>query len=360
MKKLLCLLFLVPQLCFSQASVVSETIRKIEFSEDTIKSVYDWVAGNIKYDVKKMKENEERGRSRKKSGFKSEEEYHNHLLKLVVKNKKGVCEDYSLLFDAIVKELGYESYIIEGYTKNKKGKLSKRIGHAWNAVRIDDSWKLFDLTWGAGYVEDEKRFVRKYNQEWYDTRPEEMIKTHMPYDPIWQLSENPVSYENFEKNTPVSDSGVKYDYMKLIDEYLVKERKDQLQDQVDRSRALGEGIRLIEKWRRNLTKNIGHYGVKDQYQLLNEATENSKRAVELLNKYIDCRNQRFEGKCSADVARQYLEDARFDAQSASEVYESAEVSGRTATSNLSKSKKHIRSLLDTIDEQLKYLATFQN
>lgn len=143
----------------------------------------------------------------------------------MVKHRKGVCEDYSLLFDAIVRELGFASYVIEGYTKNGDGRANRSLGHTWNAVKVNSRWKLYDPTWGAGYVENEKKFVKSYNQEWYDVDSEEMIKTHMPLDPIWQLSNSPMSYESFERNLSNIESEVKFDYEELIQKHGEKDKK---------------------------------------------------------------------------------------------------------------------------------------
>lgn len=46
-----------------------------------------------------------------------------------------------------------------------------------------------------------------------------------------------------------------------------------MQDQVSRSIEMGEGIRLIEEWRRRMTKSIGLYGITSQQDLLEEANE---------------------------------------------------------------------------------------
>jgi len=67
-----------------------------------------------------------------------------------------------------------------------------------NAVKVGNKWRLYDPIWSAGIVNDGSKFVKKYNPMWNNTAPEEMIKTHMPCDPIWQLLKNPVSYDDFK------------------------------------------------------------------------------------------------------------------------------------------------------------------
>jgi len=356
MKRITLLFLLFANTCFAQSEIIATTIEKIEMKSDTIESVYKWVADNIKYDVNKLNEIKKGMRSRVTSKFKTVEEYKTHLLKQVVRNKKGVCQDYSLIFDAIVKELGYESYIIQGYTKNSKGKVNRSFGHTWNAVKVNNKWKLFDPTWGAGYVEDEKRFVQKYKEQWYDVDPSEMIKTHMPFDPIWQLSNSPMTYQDFENNLSGEASQTNYDFESLIAEHSKKEKKLQMQDHVNRSNEMGKGTRLIDKWRKSMTKNIGVYGIRSQQDLLDEANENASSAVDLYNKFVTANNKKFKGKKFAkDIATQNLEEAKEGALSAIAIYKSIEVETRKANGILIKAIKHSERLLGEINKQLNLL-----
>lgn len=352
MNKLTVLLLLVAQISFAQSNIVDETINKIEFKQDTIKSVFDWIANNIKYDVDKLNETKKVSNSK----FKNEEAYKKYLLEKVIKRKKGVCEDYALLFDAIIKKLGYESYIVSGYTKTDKGKINRSIGHAWNAVKVNETWRLYDATWAAGYVKDEKKFVKRYNPKWYDVDSKLMIKNHMPFDPIWQISITPMTYEEFETNNEATTKGEDYDFDSIIQQYLNKEKKEQMQDQVKRSIEMGEGIRLIEKWRRRMTKNIGLYGITSQQDLLEDARESSTKAVELFNEYIKAKNKQFKGKKWAiENASQKLERAKEEIQATLKIYNSIEVEDQKAINALKKSIRHSDKLMNQINKELEFV-----
>ena len=54
----------------------------------------------------------------------------------------GVCNSYSRAFTLLLKEAGIASRRVSGYAFG-----DPYAGHAWNAVRIDSRWYLFDLTW---------------------------------------------------------------------------------------------------------------------------------------------------------------------------------------------------------------------
>ncbi len=51
MKKLGLLFLFVSQISFAQKNLVNECINKIEFTEDSVKSVFHWVSDNIRYDM---------------------------------------------------------------------------------------------------------------------------------------------------------------------------------------------------------------------------------------------------------------------------------------------------------------------
>ncbi|MFK7810364.1 MAG: transglutaminase domain-containing protein [Saprospiraceae bacterium] len=354
--RLIFFLLLIAQLGFAQSDLVEKTIQQIPFSEDTIKSVYDWVTDNIKYDVHKLNELKKGSKSNKNSKFKSEEEYKAHLLKKVIKSKKGVCEDYALLFNAIVQKLGYESFIVEGYTKTDEGKIISRIGHAWNAVKVRGKWSLYDPTWGAGYIEEEKRFVKKYSPKWYDVDAQGMIKNHMPFDPVWQISKTPMSYEDFEQNRVTESKEVNYDFDNLIEQSFKAGRKEQMQHQVNRSLEMGEGVRLIERWRRRMTKDIGLYGITSQQDLLEEAAESSNSGVELFNEYIKAKNKQFKGKrWSIEKASRKLENSKEEIESALAIYKSIDVEDKRAVNALNRSIRQSDKLLKQIDKEFAFL-----
>lgn len=118
------------------------------------KAIYEYVAKNITYDVKKLE---------------------NDLFKLsdsalkTLRTKSGVCQDYAFLTVALLRAADIESHYISGYGNSER--------HAWVEANIDGKWVLMDPTWGAGYVQDGK-FVPHYNDKYFDPNLEEFKKTH--------------------------------------------------------------------------------------------------------------------------------------------------------------------------------------
>ena len=70
--------------------------------------------------------------------------------------------------------------------------------HEYNAVKLNNQWYPIDLTWGAGHLKD-KKFVKSYNEFYFMTNPELLIKTHFPEDDKWQLTKRKYTFEEFLK-----------------------------------------------------------------------------------------------------------------------------------------------------------------
>jgi len=357
-KKLTFLFVLIAHISTAQSSSLAGIIKQIDFQEDTIKSVFDWVANHIKYDVAKAQENARNGKSPQTKKHKTRSAYQQDKLEKVIRRKKGVCEDYSLLFDAIVSELGYQSYIIRGCTKDKEGKIRGNTGHTWNTVKVNGVWKLYDPTWGAGFIKDKTKFIKRYSIEWYDVSPEEMIKNHLPFDPMWQLSDQPISYKDFEKNENTAQARSPYDYEALINAYFLKGEKEQMKEQLERSKEMevGKGINRLDKWRKTLSKNIDLYDYRRQSDLMAEANKKGKESTEVLNEYRTAKNKHFKHKkWTLEYSQQALLKAKEEMTIALATFQSVEVEDPKVKSNLKRFISQSEGLLKKINAELKYL-----
>jgi tetratricopeptide (TPR) repeat protein len=115
----------------------------------------------------------------------------------VLKSRKAVCQGYSELFEAIGKKAGLDVVLVTG---DAKSPFAAGGGHAWNAVKIDDKYRLLDSTWGAGYVDGkEQKFIKEFKEYYFLVPAESLIFSHMPRDPKWQLLDKPVTGEEFSK-----------------------------------------------------------------------------------------------------------------------------------------------------------------
>lgn len=122
----------------------------------------------------------------------------------VFKHRVAVCEGFSELFKAMGILAGLEIVKVSGYSKGysyDSGDRFSDTNHAWNVIRIDGAWKLFDVTWaeGNGVTENGKlKSIKKFDEFWFNTDPYDFIFTHLPEEPKWQLIERPISKRYFE------------------------------------------------------------------------------------------------------------------------------------------------------------------
>ena len=124
-----------------------------------------------------------------------------------VSNLEVKCGGYAELFQILCKATGLECKMVVGYSKpdEKSIGIYKRADHAWNAVKIQGDWKLVDVTWGSGYVEEDT-FYSAFNEDYFLTDPDKFIFNHLPTHRQWKLITREVSRTDFH-NFPLIHSG---------------------------------------------------------------------------------------------------------------------------------------------------------
>jgi hypothetical protein len=172
--------------------------------ESKVRSIFIWVATHISYDVEEY----ERLTSIPKafhfvsvdSANSTPNYWHGKWAEDALKKKKAVCAGYSALFKMLCRNAGINCEVIEGDVR-----WSSEIGqpfssnHAWNAVMINQQWKLMDVTWSSGYVNDNiTQFKKKFTPRYYDIAPERMILDHYPDSVKWTLLPRLISRKQYE------------------------------------------------------------------------------------------------------------------------------------------------------------------
>jgi len=177
--------------------------------KEKIRALYYWIATNIDFDSKNdlfnfkinfITYSDERDKKRQEK-IKKEK----RILK-TLKTNKAVCLDYSELFKAVCNKIDVESEIVIGYSKIFINEISNERNykdHAWNVVKVDDSWKLIDLTWASAYIKGLPTNIEVEFSDYYlFTNPDEFISTHFPIEEKWQLTTTKLSKFDFF-NAPV-------------------------------------------------------------------------------------------------------------------------------------------------------------
>jgi transglutaminase/protease-like cytokinesis protein 3 len=162
------------------------------------RAVYAWIAHNISYDINKFYNNKPVRFTYSSDAEKEKilSEIYESGIRETLKKRKGVCEDYSNLFAKMCKVSGIEVMTIRGAARMRPvlaGNSELANDHAWNAVRINGSWKIVDATWGAGNVDfAKKKYIKQYKSEFFLINPKIAVMTHYPADEKDQLLDRPV------------------------------------------------------------------------------------------------------------------------------------------------------------------------
>jgi len=129
----------------------------------------------------------------------------------VLRRRVAVCDGYAKLFKTLCDYAGIESEVILGYGKCYLEKDVKfKTNHTWNAVRIDSSWYLLDVTWASGFVTFSNEFVFQLDEAYFLTPPQQFILDHYPEDLKWCLLEHPPTLREFHFSPFKYKSFIKY------------------------------------------------------------------------------------------------------------------------------------------------------
>jgi len=154
---------------------------------DIAKTFSYWIMQNISYDIEAFFNNN----------------YNQDGIIGTLRDKKGVCQDYSELFKEMCDRADIPCYIISGYAKAFNyipGTKFTKSNHAWNIILLDNDYFLMDLTWSSGYIaniDNTWRYFLKPDPAEFFADPAIFIEKHLPADPKWQLLTHPVSMNAF-------------------------------------------------------------------------------------------------------------------------------------------------------------------
>lgn len=151
--------------------------------EEKIRAIYRWVTDRISYDTDMF--------------FSGKLAHHDGNQTL--RSRIAICDGYSTLVDELGKAAGLKTEIVAGFAGGMVSDQDKKENHAWNAVKLPGGWKLLDSTWGAGDVGDDHKFHKRFKPFYFAPPAEQMLVTHFPTDPNWQLTLPAISRAEFLK-----------------------------------------------------------------------------------------------------------------------------------------------------------------
>lgn len=267
------------------ATIASYIDGNFSNTNDKVRAIYTWLASNIGYDIENMFA----------INFYAPKE---EKITKPLATRKGICENYAALFTDICTKLSIPVYTIEGYTKQNG--FTDYIPHAWNAAYLDSNWYLFDATWGSGYISAGK-FYQKLNNNYFKVSPSTLIKSHMPFDYLWQFLHYPITSQEFvEGKTSINNSKPFFNYIDSIKAYEKQPRLEQLASAAQRIEKNGIRHSLVYDRLRHIKEEIEYskQGAVISKQinavnLYNSAVADYNDGLLKLNDYINYYNKQF-------------------------------------------------------------------
>lgn len=328
----------VPGNLKSAGEIAKHLTKNLTKDADKARAIYFWISHTIKYDVALAKLNKR---------YNSSDE----LVKEVLQKRQGVCQHYSELFLEMARAVGLKAYLIKGYTRQRDGKIAP-LSHAWNAVRIGQDFFLIDATWASGY-QTHKKFVREFRDDYFMIKPSDFIKTHMPFDPIWQFLDNPLSQADFINNDyqKLSQKG-NFPFRKLIAEYEALRRFDQLRVSTDRIRNSGVKNKLIKTM-------VDENSNQMTLLLYNQAVDTLNYGVGRYNTYIQHKNNQFKNSDLSDEKIQELINSAGNAIDAADKILYPLISSRDELSRaIRKTRKQIPRLQSAVVQEKAFVKKY--
>jgi hypothetical protein len=264
--------------------------------EEKSRAVFIWITGNIRYCFDSIFTI---------SRYPDPEE----ISEKILKTKTGVCLHYANLFYVLSNKVGIKTYVIQGYTK-QHGRVDY-LPHLWCASFIDSAWYLFDPTWGSGYTAG-RRFIRQVNYYYYMTRPEDLIRSHMPFDPLWQFLNHTVSSREFYEGNYVTDRKKPFfNYHDTLRAYENAGIADQYIASARRIEANGVTNSFIEAKLRVLRGEIEYLRNKTNAEQYDTAVSYYNEGIRKLNRFIGYRNKQFKPVMDSTEIMQMIDSTAY-------------------------------------------------
>ncbi len=264
-----------------------------------LRSLYAWMADHIVYDVVNT--------------FRPD--YYKDTTDAIVKTlqtRAGVCQGYAALYMAVCRAAHIPAWLVTGYTITN-GKLDN-ASHAWVAVYVNNQWQFTDPTWGAGYVNG-NRYVQQLNWRYFMVLPSAFIRTHVPFDPLFQLLDHPFRHDEIRDGRLTEAAGRPvFNYSDTLRAFNAMGHVARAANEVARIERYGitNQFTSVEV---NYLHNVVAIGKQNeqvlaQNQLINRVNEGSSmynEAVNAFNSYVQFKNHQFSPARPDDEIRAWID-----------------------------------------------------
>ena len=303
-------------------------------NEEKIAAIYSWLTNNIRYDADSIhyvildEDNEER-------------------VSFALRRKRGVCENFAAVFTDVANQCGINALMVEGFTK--QGGSIDRSGHVWCIAYVNNKWGLYDPTWDAGRV-GSTTFDPHFN--YFNIAPEEFIQSHLPFDPVYQLLNYPVNYNEFERGIARQNSKGKYfNYNDSLEAIKNMDRLSRYAREESRIENAGWPPSKIETKLKRIRFQVEVLSQDDDAALYNSAVSDYNEAVKFLNNFLAYRNNQFQPSKSNEEVQKIFQNISVSWASANLKLKKIDSSTATLQLNTTDIKKKLKDLEVNLKKQ---------
>lgn len=310
-------------------------------NENKLRAVFIWITDNIQYDINNM------------YNFNQAKD---QIITQTLRTRVGVCQDYAELFTDIANKIGIKTYVVLGYTKQNN--VVTYNPHAWCAAIIDSSWFLFDPTWGAGTIQDSE-YIKDLDTEYFKMSPEFAIKTHMPFDPLWQFLEYPITNQIFCENRKIIND--KKELFNSNDCLKAIEKQSYIDNLIAKKRRIENNVTnsyLVYTIIQQLDEKIENYFYNNVKMKYDSASIFYNEAIYKLNRFIDYRNKQFKPDKGDTYLIQMIDSVEQSFNLSLLYLNSIDKSYDIKESSLDHLYKSINAAMITFNEQKEFLDKF--
>lgn len=184
---------------------------------EKVRAIFYWITENIAYNTV-LYQKPSRNYTNQYNSLVSDDTsrilspLNERIAQLVLQRRVAICEGYSRLFKTLCDYAGIRCEIIYGYARTNYIRSGNRFvtNHTWNAVYLDNTWRLLDVTWASGYVTFGDAYVKDFNESYYLAPPQQFIEDHYPELSYWTLLTNPPGLREFEYGPFRHQAYIKY------------------------------------------------------------------------------------------------------------------------------------------------------
>jgi len=169
-------------------ALAASLTKGMKSDREKVTALFDWITENIAYDTHAYQTGELKLQSAQET----------------LQKRKGVCDNFAVLFNEMARSAGLESTIVLGVTYVKTGN-GTQSEHAWNKVVVDGKKWIVDTTWGSGHYDyASNQFTKRRNAQYLLAEPDFVSLSHYEVDKAGNFV--PVSDLSFEQFKQLKDN----------------------------------------------------------------------------------------------------------------------------------------------------------